>query len=84
MSKNKFIKLCGVDNVYRTKNYIITQTLSKTSLFDEHTNLISYDVFYERNSFRDNIYNKMFSKRENINGKRISCSLTTRSYADKK
>lgn len=67
------------DNLYRTKDYIITQKLSFTSDKDAVAVLISRDTFFRRTALRDKQYEYLCSFRKgNINGKRLKSSLSTR------
>ena len=73
--------LSKVDNVYRTRNYIIRQNVS--FFYDQKCNclVLSKDVFYIRTPKRDKAYEEYFKDREeDINGKRIHSSSCTRKY----
>ena len=68
----------NIDNVYRTKDVIITQVIEPHEI-DGEMNVFSYDTFYPRTKRRDNQYNVIFAKRgDNINGRRIKSTITTR------
>lgn len=67
-------------NVYRTKHYIIVQDLYIDEDIDGQDYLFSKDTFYLRNKDLDKLYEKIFSDRLNIDGKRIKCSSHSRKY----
>lgn len=70
------------DNVYRTKNYIISQLLVIDRNLDNDNHIISQDTFYVRTRKRDKQYEAIFSDKPNINGKRLPCTMCTRKYVD--
>lgn len=82
--KNKVINILdnlkNSINVYRTKNYIISQYVYVATNIDGQTILFSKDTFYLRNAKLDKIYNSMYSYRKNINGNRIHTTSHTRKY----
>lgn len=70
------------DNVYRTSNYIVKQSL-KVQLNSEEANaIISCDVFYKRTKRRDSEYEQIFYDRKRIDGKRLPSTMFTRKYVD--
>ena len=70
------------DNVYRTSNYIVKQSL-KVQLNSEEANaIISCDVFYKRTKRRDSEYEQVFYDRKRIDGKRLPSTMFTRKYVD--
>ena len=43
----------GADNVYRTKHYIVKQSIKKIEHLTEDNMLVSHDTFYLRTPHRD-------------------------------
>ena len=71
----------NIDNIYRTKNYIIVQKLS-VSDFNGEAQLMSSDTFYRRTQLRDMQYEKIFACRgRKINGKRLVANIAVRKLA---
>ena len=70
----------NADNVYRTKHFIVAQDISFeiSNMMDMIS--ISHDTFYLRNVDRDKAYEKMFKKRRNMDGKRLSATTSYRKY----
>ncbi len=68
------------DNAYRTEKYMVTQHIGIKQDAEENTVLFSHDTFYERTPERDKAYEKMFSERMNIDGKRIKVCMSARTY----
>lgn len=76
-----FIVACP-DNVYRTKNYIVTQDLQyKDNVIFDNV-LLSHDTYYKRTKKRDSEYLALFSDKGRIDGKRIPSTSYTRKYID--
>ena len=72
ISKEEFADCLEMaDNAYRTKNYIVTQSVG-----------VKYDTFYRRTKQLDDLYEFSFCLRKNIDGKRISVSMYTRQYVE--
>ena len=69
-------------NVYRTTNYIVRQKLSVISNIEDDTAIISRDTFYRRTPERDAEYERMFKRRERINGRRLPTSGYIREYQE--
>lgn len=70
------------DNVYRTSNYIVKQSL-KVQLNNEEANaIISCDVFYRRTKRRDSEYEQVFYDRKQLDGKRLPSTMYARKYVD--
>ncbi len=68
----------NIDNIYRTKNYIIAQKLSVRD-FNGESQLMSSDTFYRRTQLRDMQYEKIFEFRgRKINGKRLVVNIAVR------
>ena len=83
ISKEKFAdRLEMADNVYRTKNYIVTQSVGVKYDPGEDTAMYSHDTFYRRTKQLDDLYEFAFCLRKNIDGKRISVSMYTRQYVE--
>lgn len=70
------------DNIYRTKNHIVTQHMKyeKSDIYDNA--LISHDTYYRRTPKRDSEYKMLFEYKDNIDGKRIPSMAYTRKYID--
>lgn len=85
MNKNSvpdFLTNSNVDNIYRTKNYIVTQSLGLQHDQVENNIVISYDTYYKRTRLRDQQYELLFSDKVHINGKRLPSVTYTRKYID--
>lgn len=67
-------------NAYRTKKYIVTQRIMFRQNEVDGSMIISIEVFYKRNKERDAIYEKVFKNRIHADGKRLHCTMFTRSY----
>ena len=79
----KFMNSANVTtNIYRTRDYIVTQRI--TFRFDEEYGniLFSHDTYYRRSARRDKIYETAFAKRIRKDGKRIHTSKYARKYID--
>lgn len=76
-----FIVECP-DNIYRTKNYIVTQDLQYKDNIVFDNVLLSHDTYYKRTKKRDSEYEILFVDKEHINGKRIPSTSYTRKYID--
>lgn len=74
--------MLDADNVYRTANYIVKQSLSMQFDELEGNGLISNDVFYARTKRRDSEYERIFCERKRINGHRLPCTMHSRKYVD--
>lgn len=72
----------GADNVYRTKHYIVKQSIKKIEHLTEDNMLVSHDTFYLRTSHRDMLYNMYYADKKNKNGKRFPCTTYTRRYVN--
>lgn len=70
----------GADNVYRTKHYIVKQSIKKIEHLTEDNMLVSHDTFYLRTPHRDMLYNMYYADKKNKNGKRFPCTTYTRRY----
>ena len=70
----------NADNVYRTRCFIVKQEMEVAKSEVYNNVVISHDTFYLRTYERDVQYEKAFSKKGNINGKRLPSSTTTRKY----
>ena len=62
-------------NVYRTREYIVKQSV--TLHFDERYGAVLYsnDTYYRCTPFRDREYEAVFANRAHINGKRIHTAM---------
>ncbi len=67
-------------NVYRTKLYIVIQSLCLKLDDIENNLLVSFDKYYLRTKSRDKRYETYFRNRKNINGKRIKTAMYSRTY----
>lgn len=72
----------GADNVYRTANFIVKQSLSVQFDDLEGNAVVSNDVFYKRTKRRDCEYEQVFGDRKRIDGKRLPCTMHARKYVD--
>lgn len=72
----------NADNVYRTAEFIVKQSLSVQFDDTEGNSVISNDVFYRRTKRRDSEYEYVFSGRKNIDGKRLPSNMYSRKYVD--
>lgn len=82
MSKLPDFVAIGAANVYRTKNYIVAQTLTykQSEVFDNV--MLSHDTYFKRTRKRDEQYFFYFFDKDNLDGKRISSTSYTRKYVD--
>ena len=69
-------------NVYRTPRFIVRQRLSILCTEDENNAIISRDTFYKRTPARNAEYEKIFGRREQIDGKRLPSSGYIREYRE--
>ncbi|MBQ4268929.1 MAG: hypothetical protein IJB97_04700 [Clostridia bacterium] len=69
-------------NAYRTKNYIVTQRIMFRQTEADGAMIMNVEVFYKRNKERDTIYEKVFSNRIKLDGKRLHTTMYTRSYVE--
>ena len=69
-------------NAYRTKNYIVTQRILFRQTEADGAMIMGVEVFYKRNKERDAIYEKVFSNRVKLDGKRLHTTMSTRSYVE--
>lgn len=67
-------------NVYRTRNYIVTQEIYLNECVDGSSVLFSKDTYYLRNKKADKQYEKEYKNRESINGKRVHTTMYVRKY----
>ena len=74
--------LIDADNVYRTKNYIVKQSIKIVSHDIEENGVVSHDTYYRRTTARDLAYNMAFMDKVKINGKRLPSTQYTRRYID--
>ena len=66
--------LRGAVNVYRTKHFIVKQTLFIQESEGEDNLLISYDTYYRRTTKRYLAYNMAFIDKSNSEGRRLPSS----------
>lgn len=69
-------------NVYRTRDFIVKQVIGIKYSDVENIAVISNDTFYRRTKKRDREYERIFSERKQINGKRIPSTMYARTYVD--
>ena len=69
-------------NVYRTREFIVKQVIGIKHSDVENLAVISNDTFYRRTKKRDREYERIFSERKQINGKRIPSTMYARTYVD--
>ena len=73
--------LIDATNVYRTREYIVRQQIMlHDGPFGSY--LMSRDTYYRCNAQRDREFEKAFSDRINVNGKRIPTAMHMREYID--
>ena len=70
------------NNAYRTKNYIVAQRIMFRQTETDGSMIMSVETFYKRNKERDAIYEKVFHNRIKLDGKRLHCTMFTRSYIE--
>ena len=71
-----------ITNIYRTKEYIVCQTVCMRGCGDNENVLVSTDTYYRRTVARDEQYEVLFCDRRHIDGKRMAASMYTRKYID--
>lgn len=69
-------------NVYRTRNYIVKQSVGIKCSEVENNVVLSHDTFYRRTKKRDREYELIFAERKHIDGKRIHSTMYGRTYVD--
>ena len=74
--------LIDADNVYRTKSFIVKQSIEIVENDIEENGIISHDTYYRRTSARDLAYNMAFMDKVKINGKRLPSTQYTRRYIE--
>lgn len=72
----------GATNVYRTKYFIVKQSVSVNRDEFEGNSVISHDTYYMRTRKRDAEYEQLFGARRHLNGKRLPTTVYTRRYVD--
>ncbi len=72
----------NADNVYRTRDYIVRQIIGVNFDAEMDNTIYSQDTFFLRTPARDKQYETTFSKRFNIDGKRMKSSMYSRQYVD--
>lgn len=76
-----FIAICA-DNIYRTKNFIVTQDLQYKENRVLDNVLLSHDTYFKRTKKRDAEYAAFFENKDRIDGRRIPSTSYTRKYVD--
>ena len=74
--------LIDADNVYRTKSFIVKQSIEIVENDIEENGIISHDTYYRRTTARDLAYNMAFMDKVKINGKRLPSTQYTRIYIE--
>lgn len=74
--------MLNATNVYRTPHFIVRQRLSILCSDEENNAVISRDTFFRRTAARNAEYEEIFSKREQLDGKRLPSSGYIREYRD--
>lgn len=69
-------------NVYRTREFIVKQKIGIQYDSVENNVVFSRDTYYFRTKQRDAEYEKIFSIRKNIDGKRLPTMMYSREYVD--
>lgn len=72
--------IVDADNVYRTKHYIVKQILNLETCNNENNQIISFDTFYLRTKLRDKQYELIYYSKQNLNGKRLPSTMSSRKY----
>lgn len=72
----------GATNVYRTKCFIVKQSVSVNRDEFEGNSVISHDTYYMRTRKRDTAYEQLFGARRRLDGKRLPATMYTRRYVD--
>ena len=67
-------------NLYRTRHYIVKQTINYKVDNEFNNILYSQDIFYRRTFLRDKSYEMKFKSKINIDGKRIKTACSSRKY----
>jgi len=71
----------NIDNIYRTKDFIIVQKLAVRE-FNGEAQLMSSDTFYRRTQLRDMQYERIFMMRgDKLEGKRLVANIAVRKLA---
>lgn len=69
--------------MYRTKYFIVKQSVSVNRDEFEGNSVISHDTYYMRTRKRDSEYEQLFgARRHHLNGKRLPTTVYTRRYVD--
>ena len=74
--------MIDADNVYRTNEFIVRQSIVVQSDKMENTAIISYDTYFRRTRIRDFEFEIMFAERRDINGKRLQSNMYVRTYKE--
>ena len=74
--------LLEAENAYRTKKYIVVQRVGYRYSDKDDNVLYSIDTYYLRNKKRDGEYERAFSEKQNVNGRRLPVSMYVRKYVD--
>ena len=72
--------LLEAENVYRTKKYIVVQSVGYKYSDKDYNFLYSFDTYYLRNKKRDSEYERAFLEKKNVNGRRLPVSMYVRKY----
>ena len=70
----------GVGNVYRTRKFIVKQTIELRGDCKKGFIIVSHDTFFRRTERRDAEYELMFFMREHIDGRRLPSTMYNRRY----
>ena len=74
--------LIGATNVYRTKQFIVRQSIGFQYDCKENNAVFSHDTFYRRTPERDKQYEIFFCHRRHIDGKRLPSTMYSRTYIE--
>ena len=74
--------LYGATNVYRTKKYIVKQCMGMEYHEELDNCFCSQDTFIKRNKALDKEYERLFSYKQNIDGRRIHSTMYSRTYIE--
>ena len=72
--------LSDANNVYRTREYIVIQKVFVEDSFKHDALVFSEDIYIPRSKKNDNIYEKYFSNRAFLDGKRIRTNVSFKRY----
>ena len=81
-NKELYRKWEEATNVYRTKGYIVRQLIAVKKNETIENFILSQDTFYKRTPERDKLYDRMFWRKDNPDGKRMVATVSMRKYVE--